>query len=232
MKEYNDYGSDAHSHDTESSNDSDAASDNDVSSDSDSSLELIDMTTYNRDTTDLILSDKDMYDIVNGKSKCTLQQKYLSDAFRFIRSNKLLDFRKVISGHIFIINSKYNKTFLIHEACRLGNPEFVSLLLFLGARCNMLDDNGLMAQHYAVKSKQTVIVDIISLFGNSMNVKDIKGNTPLHYATKIRDEYMVRTLMVYKADPNVENGAKVTPKDNCSSGGDLEDLINGYIEEF
>ena len=68
-----------------------------------------------------------------------------------MRANKLSDFWIVVSANRFMINTKYNKTFLIHEACKLGNPDFVSILLFLGSVCDVLDDHGMVVHHYAVK---------------------------------------------------------------------------------
>lgn len=202
----------------EKENDSDEESD-----------ELIDMTEYNKDTRDLILTEESVYDIINNKSAYDLQHKYLADAFRYLRANKLSEFRKVVGANRYMINTKYNKNYLIHEACRLGNPDFVSILLFLGAVCNILDDHGLMAQHYAVKSKSTVIIDILSLFGNSMNVKDTKGNTPFYYAFTDKNEEMMKTLMIYKVDPFIKS---TQTADSADEDKELIDLLNGYIDGF
>lgn len=192
--------------------------------------ELIDMVEYNKDTRYLLLTEDTVNDIINNKNAYDFQHKYLADAFRYLRANKISEFRKIVGSNRFIINTKYGKTFLIHEACRLGNPDFVSILLFLGSVCNVLDDNGMMAQHYAVKSKSTVIVDILSLFGNSMNVQDTMGNTPFYYAFNDKNEEMIQTLMIYKADPLIKPINK-TP-DSTDEDKDLIDMLNGYIDGF
>jgi len=163
--------------------------------------EPIDMYDYTRDTRDLILSDRVMIDILNETLSGNAHVRHLSDAFRYLKLNKLVEFRRTVSKNRPIINIKFRKTFLLHEACRLGNPECVSLLLFLGGVCSVMDDNGYMAQHYATMSKSTVIIDILALFSNSMNVRDAKGNTPFYYALAAKDEEMLKTLMTYKANP-------------------------------
>jgi hypothetical protein len=193
--------------------------------------ELIDMSNYTRDTRDLVLSEQTMLDIFNNKSNCTAQQKYLSDAFRFLRSNKMPEFRKLTTAHTFIVNLKYNKTFLIHEACKLGKSDFVGFLLFLGAKCNVQDDHGLMASHYASRSKVTVSIDIIALFGNSLDVRDIDGNTPLHCAIARHDRDMVKTLMGYRANPNIKNKKNELPVDKCESNDLLESIIH-YVVNY
>lgn len=197
--------------------------------------EIIDTTEYTKDTRDFIITDDAvdliMADRVNGSS-----QKDIGDAFRFLRSNNLVEFRKIIGRNRFIVNNKHNKTFLVHEACRLGNVEFVSLLLFLGAQCTIMDDNGFMAQHYAVKSKSTVVVDILFLFGFNMNVRDSKGNSPFYYALMDENVEMINVLMIYKADPMIKNLAGFTLKDYLEQikfkKTEIINILTKYIDEY
>ena len=127
--------------------------------------EIIDIDMYTKDARTLILSEQTMQDIINNEPTLIVKQKYLVDAFQFLRADKLFEFRKLVCQHKNIINYKYDKTYLIHEACRLGNPDFVSLLLFLGAKCNLVDDHGFVAQQYAITTSHTLIIDILGLFG-------------------------------------------------------------------
>ncbi len=127
--------------------------------------EIIDVSVYTKDARSLILSERTMEDILNNDCLNLVKEKYLTDAFRFLRSNKLLEFRKLVCARKNIINIKYEKTYLIHEACRMGNPHFVSILLLLGAKCNLVDDNGMVAQQYAIKSSNSLLIDILGLFG-------------------------------------------------------------------
>lgn len=169
----------------------------------DSDDELIDMLEYNKDNRDLILTQEIVDDIINNKSKYNIQRKYLADAFKYLRNNKLSEFRKVVGENSSIINDKYDKTFLIHEACKIGNHEFVLILLFLGAVCDTLDDHGMTAQHHAVaislknSTNPSLIIDILFLFGNSMNVKDVDGMTPLQYAILEENEEIINALVIY-----------------------------------
>lgn len=162
--------------------------------------ELIDMYDYTRDTRNLILSDSVVCDILNELNQEHTKMQNISIAFKYLRLLKLAEFRKLVNDNKSIINIKFENTYLIHEACRLGNPEYVALLLFLGAKCSILDDNGYMAQHYAVMAKSTVIIDILALFGNNMNVKDKNGNTPLYYSLMTRDTSITKLLMTYKSN--------------------------------
>lgn len=187
--------------------------------------ELIDTCEYTKDTRELIISAEAVEDIVMNKNEYDLKHKNLIDAFRYLRTNKLSEFRKLFGTDRSMINTKYDKTYLLHEACRIGNPDFVSILLFLGGNCNILDDNGMMAQHYAVKSKSTVIIDILSLFGNNMNVCDARGNTPFYYACLDKNEEMINTLMLYKANSLMETPIMLTDDQR------LMELLNGYIDD-
>jgi ankyrin repeat protein len=155
----------------------------------------------NDEIRDMMITEETIQDIMNEIAI----KNYLADAFKFLRSKNMSEFRKIVSFDRDIINKKYNNTYLIHEACKIGDPDYVSLLLLLGAKCDIIDEYGMMAQHYAVKYKSIVIVDILSLFGNSMNVFDSNGNMPLYYAIKNNDEDMIKILMIYKADPIISS---------------------------
>lgn len=163
--------------------------------DVDDELELIDMKNYTRDTRDLIISEFDMNKIVNKIN--TNYSYHLIDAFKCLRDKNTIKFCKIINNNRQIIDIKYDKTYLLHEACRLGQQECVSILLLMGAKCDMFDDNGMMPQHYAAKSGCTLIVDILILFGNSMNIKDKNNNMPIYYATLNQDTDMMRLLFNY-----------------------------------
>ncbi|VBB18518.1 hypothetical protein YASMINEVIRUS_981 [Yasminevirus sp. GU-2018] len=196
--------------------------------------ELIDVDNYTRDTREFIISDNCVDEIIAERSTTGFSQKQISDAFKYLRSNNFTEFRKAVGKNKSIVNVKFCKTYMIHEACRLANPECVSLLLFLGAKCSTLDDEGFTAQHRAVMSKSTVIVDILSLFGNSMNIKDKNGNTPFYYALLQKDEDMIKTLMTYKADPFIRD----TPNNDSmdiflnSVSGEISEILSKYIGEF
>ena len=184
--------------------------------------DVIDMTEYTRDTRWLILTEDDMKIIVgdfksrdNLRSNETLQQKYLAMAFSCIKRNDLMEFRKTLYCCKYIVNHKYNKTFLIHEACRLNAPDFVGVLLFMNVNCNVIDDCGFMPQHYAARCKSTVIIDILAIFGHDINVKDSNGDTPLHHAVMTQNEDMIKVLLEYKADKNIKNNLNEKPKDKC-----------------
>lgn len=186
--------------------------------------EMIDMDNYTRDTRNMILTDETVQSIINDTSKGGIHQKNLMDAFKALKTSKFGDFRKIVSDDRSIINMKHDKTYLIHEACRLGNPECVSLLMFLGARCSVLDDRGMMAQHYAVQSRSTVVIDILSLFGNSMNVNDKDGNTPFYCALQNNDKTMIRSLMTYKVDPIM--------KEYVAKDSDFSAMLADYVNNF
>lgn len=166
--------------------------------------EPIDMDLYTKDTRDTILTEDVVKDIIFNINQNAMHRD-VSNAFRYIRDRDLYMFRTLVSSNTSIVNTKYNNTYLIHEACRLGDLDFVAFLLSHGARCNIIDDNGFMAQHYAVRSKSIFVVDLLVLFGNSMNVVDRYGNTPIYYAVIDGDHEMVKLLTVYKADPMLKD---------------------------
>jgi ankyrin repeat protein len=199
-------------------------------SNNDDSSEEIDMTNYNKDMRQMIISEKNFCDIISNNVKSNSKLKLLSNAFRYMRVNKFTEFRKIICKNKSIINNKYNKTFLIHEACKKGDPDYIALLLFLGAKCSIIDDHGMMAQHYAVKSGSIIAIDILSLFGNSMNVKDKKENTPMYYAIMNKNEEMIKTLMIYKADPTIK--PLINHDIDNIEDDDFLNCINEYIKNF
>lgn len=205
---------------------------NKINNETNSSDEQIDTSEYTKDTRNLILTDEIVLDIISNKSSYNFQQKHIFDAFRFLKNNKLTEFRKLITDHKNLINIKHNKTYLLHEACKLGVSDFVSLLLFLGAKSSIHDDHGLMAQHYAAKSDNCVIIDILALFGNNMNVLDMIGNTPLHFAIINRNYDIIKALMSYKADPYIVNkaGEKATDKLDKIVDIDIINMINEYVK--
>lgn len=151
---------------------------------------------YTYDNRDLIITDETVNEILNEPSNVHNIQS-LINAFEFLRADNIVEFRNIIGENKTLLNTKYNNTYLIHESCKLKNPECVSLLLFLGADCSLIDDYGFTAQHHAVMSGSTLIIDILSLFGISMDVVDINGNHPFHYAFIAQDDEMLKTLMTY-----------------------------------
>lgn len=184
--------------------------------------EVIDMTVYNKDNTNLLLSDLDLQNILNLDAN---SKYYIIQAFKYLESKNINKFRKFISQHKYIVNTKYNGSYLIHTACNLGNSEIVSFLMFTGIKCNKIDDMGFMAQHHAIHSKETIIIEILALFGNDINVQDVKGNTPLHHAIELGDKNMIKILLEYKADVNIKNNIGFTPKDYCLLDNNLKELI-------
>jgi len=192
--------------------------DEETMSESEDSDEYIDMHKYTRDIRDMVLSDQTMNDIIGSysNSQAMKSQKIsLSLAFKSLRANDMTEFRRIVCEQKDIINTKHSGTYLIHEACHLGNADFVCLLLFLGAKCNLMDDKGLMAQHYAVIGNDPMCVDILFLFGNHMDVQDIHGKTPYEY---VKNNDMID-------DKNVKF------KNNFLSTDDLQNIIDQYDPE-
>jgi ankyrin repeat protein len=184
------------------------------------------------DTKTLIISESSFNEIKNNNYCVDIIQKNLMDAFRYLRTKKSSEFRKLVTSNKNIINQKYDKTFLIHEACKIGNSDYVSLLLLLGSKCNLIDDHGFMAQHYAVNSKNILIVDILYTFGHSFNLKDKNGNTPFHHAVINNDIDMAKTLITYKTDPTILNNHNKTILDICQNKSDIYHLIKKYYDSY
>lgn len=155
--------------------------------------ELIDMN-YSCDTRNLIMTEIGMNDILNNRSPDII------GAFKCLRDKNVAEFCRIVTNNRSIIDDKHDSTYLIHEACRLGEPECVSILLLMGASCDTFDDNGLLPQHHAVKSGITLVIDLLTLFGKSMNVRDKNNNVPIYYAIMNNDIDMVRILINYTSD--------------------------------
>lgn len=193
----------------------------------DNDSEIIDMELYNKDTRNLLILERDLYDIMNTDNK----KNDINTAFRYIKNNKLSELKKLLLKNKNIINMKYKNTYLIHEACRLGQTEIASLLLFMSSKCNIIDGNGKMAQHYAINSEETLLIDILAIFGNGMNVKDNEGNTPLHYATKKNSIKMIKTLMIYKANPHIKNNNNKKPI-HFTNNNNIRNMLISYEKEY
>lgn len=177
--------------------------------------EPIDTLLYNKNTVNMIITEKDM-DNVNI-SKVTNAKICIQNAFRHIRNNDIFEFRKLINNNKSIVNMKCKNTYLIHESCKRGLTEFVKILLFSGAHCDAPDSYNKYPQHYAIESKCCMLIDIMFLFGHSMNVQDSNGDTPFHYAVKMNNLEMITALMIYRATPTIKNSSSHTVMDICTN---------------
>ncbi len=188
--------------------------------------ELIDTYRYTRDLRELVISDQTMCDIVKSYSSVKSQKILLNMAFKSLRTNNMMEFRRIICEQKDVVNIKHDGTYLIHEACRLGNADFVCLLLFLGAKCDTMDDKGLMAQHYAVISNDPMCIDILFLFGNHMDVKDMYGNSPYEYVTKILPVHHNHNDPFCSPDKKERTISK--NKKQFMSSDELQNIMNQY----
>lgn len=187
--------------------------------------EQIDTTNYTIDIINMIISD-------NVFKKCEDSENnvhILADAFDSLKNGNFTMFKKIMNKNKNLVNKKYSGSYLIHDACSLGNPEYVALLLFLGANCSILNDKGMTAQHCAVTSGLPVIIDILALFGHSMNITDKNGITPFYYALKSKNEDMIRILMLYKSDPYIKPQTNEIENDITES---TSELLDDYIKNF
>ena len=158
-------------------------------------------SAYTSNDVNMIITDDGYMAIMLENIGTNNDMCILAEAFNLIKQKEITKFRKLITKNKNIIDKKYNGTFLIHESCIKAVPECTALLLFLGAKCSVLNCNGMTAQHCAVLSGSTIMIDILSLFGHSMNILDANKKTPFEYAINSSDNEMIRALMVYKECP-------------------------------
>jgi ankyrin repeat protein len=182
---------------------------------------------YTRDTSNMIISDEAHMAIMRGDIGSGIDVCILADAFNLLKQRDIGKFRKLITKNKDIINDKHLGTFLIHESCQRGLPECAALLLFLGAKCSVLNDKGLSAQHCAVLSGSTVLIDILSLFGHSMNIIGVDKKTPFQYAIDSKNQEMIKTMMIYKSDPFID--PLNIDDDICD---DVIDQLDEYIKDY
>lgn len=193
--------------------------------------EIIDIIKYNKDSLELILTDNDLNDIISSKKSYSFNLKYLSDAFEMIDKDDSTLFRKHINEYKWIINIKHKKTYLLHYCCSKGKLEFVSFLLFLGAKPNLIDDYGHMAQHKAIITDNSIIIDVMAVFGINMNVKDRSGNTPLHLAVSSSNIKITKLLINYKVNPTIKNNNNSSVIDMCKDQK-IKNILKSYMDTY
>lgn len=204
--------------------------------------EMIDTDQYNKNPVNMTLSDADVEQILSdqnrAKSKTTTSAStaskaskvlsILSAAHTLMKQNKIDEFRKLTMDAKNIINEPYENKYLIHEACRMGKPEYVSFIMFLGGEPSIIDHSGFMGQHYAVLSYRSILIDILFLFNVDLNAQDIAGNTPLHHAVMRKNADMIKTLFSYKVDLTIKNYDNLLPIDYCENDDELIKLFMFY----
>jgi ankyrin repeat protein len=187
----------------------------------DNNDEIID-PIYTQHIVDMIISEDAHMEIMKEYIEPSANASILADAFKLLKQKEFSRFRNLVTKNKNIINTKYTGTFLIHESCQRGLPECAALLLFLGAECSIFNDKGMTAQHCAVLSGSTVLIDILSLFGHSMNVTSVDNKTPFQYAIDSKNHDMMKALMIYKTDLFINPIEK---------NDDLIDTLDEYIKD-
>ena len=183
------------------------------------------MATINNLEDELIeLSTCDII-INNNNIKHTQDNSKKSSLYHYIENDMIREFRHYITKNKSILNKIIDHKYLISEACRLGKPEFVTFLIFMG--CVMKKDKkGNYPQHYSVLSGKSILLDIMAMFGVNFNVVDSEGNTPLHHAVRLRNMEMIRTLINYGVRTNIRNKNGLLPIDLQKNDQQIIHLIN------
>lgn len=154
-------------------------------------------------------------------------------AIKYMFSNKLNSFKKIVKRNISMINRMSdNGLYLLHLACYNKKHDFVIFLLSMNADSNTKDHLGKKAPHYAVMSEDSQIINILISHGIDVNIQDSDGDTPLHYAVSNNDYKMIKTLIGHNVNPLIENNNKMIALDYSLANKQILKKLSIYITDY
>ncbi|WP_081974628.1 ankyrin repeat domain-containing protein [Novilysobacter arseniciresistens] len=112
----------------------------------------------------------------------------------------------------------------LHHAVFRGSADICKALVdAIPSACDLQDDFGLTALHYAVKGKDmsTDIVEVLLEAGANVNIQDEEGETPLFKCYGA----LANRLLDADADPSIANNEGITAEQLAREAG-FEDLAN------
>ncbi|KAJ3513639.1 hypothetical protein NMY22_g14979 [Coprinellus aureogranulatus] len=110
----------------------------------------------------------------------------------------------------------------LHEACRKGKDDVVSLLLKYGANPDIQDFNQWTPLHYACASKHAKCTEILLEAGANINAQEDDGWTALHLACWNRHVDCVKLLLERGADTSIRDKDGRTAFQDASRRGYTE----------
>jgi len=124
---------------------------------------------------------------------------------------------------------KYDSSYYLFNACKLGNESMVKYLVEHGADIKIRDKNNRMAFSVACESGNEHLVRYLVKLGADTNHKSKNGITPIFNACTSGNDHLVRYLVKLGADINHECKNGATPIFNaCTSGN--EDLVKYLVK--
>jgi ankyrin repeat protein len=110
---------------------------------------------------------------------------------------------------------------VLHGAFRLGNREWVQLLLENGAMPDELDENGDSMLHVVARQGDLSMAKMLIAAGADVNIRNPTGATPLHYAAAGRTE-LASLLLTGGADVSARANNGDTPLHDAALRGNRE----------
>jgi ankyrin repeat protein len=169
----------------------------------------------------------------NINTKYLKDEQILEKAIKYMFSNDLHRFKKILEKNIRVINRMSDRgVYLIHLACYNKKHEFISFLLLMKADPNKKDHIGKHAQHYAVMSEDTLTIYLLISYGADFNVCDLDGDTPLHYAVSNNNSEVITTLINNNVDPLIKNKKNLLSVDYSISNTEILLQLSDYIDDY
>ena len=117
-----------------------------------------------------------------------------------------------------IISGLFNA---LHETCRHGQHELVSLILNKGIDIHMTNKDGDTALHHAVRNAKIEVCKLLIKSNCDMDRKNCLGNTALHEAYQVKclnlriQKVLLKLLLENGACPTIKNNAGFSPRQLC-----------------
>lgn len=98
----------------------------------------------------------------------------------------------------------------LHYACQDGHFKASKMLLYAGAKADVLDGEGFSPLHIAAALGNKLLLELLLKFGARINRRTPQG-TPLHAAVAWRHYSIVKRLLELKANINIKDNEGRTP---------------------
>jgi ankyrin repeat protein len=118
--------------------------------------------------------------------------------------------------------------YILHYFITFNQRKLIKLIVNLGARLDIVDNDGRSIIYYAIKSPWNDMLSFLILLNNEsigipiIDIKDYKGNIPLHYAIEFKNIQAITNLIQY--------GSNIHTKDNNGNNALHNAVLSNNID--
>eukprot|EP01155_Anaeramoeba_flamelloides_P024255 Anaeramoba_flamelloidesa809508_40.p1 GENE.a809508_40~~a809508_40.p1 ORF type:complete len:579 (-),score=150.49 a809508_40:32-1768(-) len=117
----------------------------------------------------------------------------------------------------------------LHEACHAGNLGVILTLLKMGAKIDVVTQEGMGVCHWSIHSNEIEVLSLLIENGADLDKKDFKGKTPLAYAIEQEHNKLAKWLIKFGADILTTTFSGLNLLSLCSINGN-EKILNLLLQ--